>query len=301
MKYNYTSVIENKLQIFDACMQSKSYSKDTIRQNRNYVGIYLEWLSKEDLHANEVSYKELMDFIFQLKKEKSEKLVNRIVLAVRHYYKTLETDKNPAAGLYIRQRRSSILNDLVDYKKLLQLYNEYPRLDNRDKRNKVILGMLIHQGLSSREISLMRIQHVKIESRKLYVPEHSKANRRTLDLHADQLLELQAYLIKVRPQMLSGITDPDPLLAEKLFFSERGNQDMKNSLWHMFRAIKNRNPQIRSAKVIRSTVIAEWLKTTDIRMVQYMCGHKWVSSTERYNALNLEDLKEQLKKYHPLK
>ena len=76
---------------------------------------------------------------------------------------------------------------------------------------------------------------------------------------------------------------------------------MKNSLWHMFRAIKKRNPQIRSAKVIRSTVIANWLKTSDIRVVQYMCGHKWVSSTERYNALNLEGLKEQVRKYHPLK
>lgn len=75
---------------------------------------------------------------------------------------------------------------------------------------------------------------------------------------------------------------------------------MKNSLYHMSQAIKKTHPKVRSTKVILSTVIAEWLKTTDKRIVQYMYGHKWVSSIERYNTLNLEGLKEPLRKYHPL-
>ena len=83
--------------------------------------------------------------------------------------------------------------------------------------------------------------------------------------------------------------------------SENGNDNIKQSLYHMFRAIKKTHPKITSGKIIRSTIIAEWLKTKDIRIVQYMAGHRWVSSTERYNVFNLQELKDSLKKHHPLK
>ncbi|WP_222943951.1 hypothetical protein [Pedobacter sp. N36a] len=48
------------------------------------------------------------------------------------------------------------------------------------------------------------------------------------------------------------------------------------------------------------SVITEWLKEKDLRTVQYMAGHKYVSSTERYQTTTLEDLKEALNKHHPL-
>lgn len=38
-----------------------------------------------------------------------------------------------------------------------------------------------------------------------------------------------------------------------------------------------------------------------LRKVQYLAGHKYISSTERYQSSNLEDLKEDISKDHPLK
>jgi integrase/recombinase XerD len=32
-----------------------------------------------------------------------------------------------------------------------------------------------------------------------------------------------------------------------------------------------------------------------------MAGHRWVSSTERYQQNNLEDLQKEINRYHPLK
>jgi len=93
----------------------------------------------------------------------------------------------------------------------------------------------------------------------------------------------------------------NPIIKEKIFFNESGSKSLKNSMYHLFRSVNKLNPKISSGKVIRSTVIAEWLKGYDIRIVQYMAGHRWVSSTERYNVFNLEELKESLKKYHPMK
>jgi integrase/recombinase XerD len=69
-------------------------------------------------------------------------------------------------------------------------------------------------------------------------------------------------------------------------------------VWMMKRL---KHEKVKQASQIRASVIAEWTRRHDVRIVQYMCGHKYVSSTERYQATNLEDLQEQLRKYHPLR
>jgi len=79
-----------------------------------------------------------------------------------------------------------------------------------------------------------------------------------------------------------------------------GSLQLKNTLHHLFRSVKKKNPGISSAKQIRTTVITHWLKNHNLRQVQYMAGHKWVSSTERYQKNNLESLQSQLEKLHPL-
>jgi integrase/recombinase XerD len=47
-------------------------------------------------------------------------------------------------------------------------------------------------------------------------------------------------------------------------------------------------------------MITHWLKHYNLRQVQYMAGHKYVSSTERYQQNNLDKLQGQVEKYHPL-
>jgi integrase/recombinase XerD len=64
--------------------------------------------------------------------------------------------------------------------------------------------------------------------------------------------------------------------------------------------INRYEPRLNSMARIRASVITNWLKHYNLREVQYMAGHKYVSSTERYRTDNLEDLQKELEKYHPL-
>ena len=57
---------------------------------------------------------------------------------------------------------------------------------------------------------------------------------------------------------------------------------------------------MKSASQLRQREITEWLKVKDLRTVQYMAGHRYVSTTERYQSNNLEDLEEALNVHHPL-
>jgi len=306
--YKYKKEIEKKLKEFDKYLRKKKYAVDTIRQTRNYAGVYLEWLDKEEMRVEEIDYQAFTDFIFHLKKTKSTNLTKRIILAVRHYYESLEIDKNPASGIHIRGSIKSILNEIVPYSDLIELYETYQVLDDRAARNKVILGLLIYQGITTGELHQLEPRHIKSKEGKIYIP--GNGNGRTLTLEANQLLELQEYILEIRPRMLANVKayrpgrkveKIDPMINDKLFFSEQGSVSIKTSLYHMFRAIKKTHPKISSGKIIRSTVIAEWLKSKDIRIVQYMAGHRWVSSTERYNVFNLQELKDSLRKHHPLR
>ncbi len=69
----------------------------------------------------------------------------------------------------------------------------------------------------------------------------------------------------------------------------------------MNQALRRLNTKYKNTVQLRQSVITEWLKKKELRTVQYMAGHKYVSSTERYQTSNLEDLKEALNKHHPLK
>lgn len=137
------------------------------------------------------------------------------------------------------------------------------------------------------------------------------SNGRTLKLEAFQIIELHEYMTVTRVNILAGRTEERPGRKPKetktteqisqLFISMNGSENLKNSLLHFNYALRKLNPNYKNAVQIRQSVITQWLKEKDLRTVQYMAGHKYVGSTERYQTSNLEDLKDALNKHHPLK
>jgi integrase/recombinase XerD len=64
--------------------------------------------------------------------------------------------------------------------------------------------------------------------------------------------------------------------------------------------VRKINPGIINAKHIRASVITKWLKVYNLREVQYLAGHRYISSTERYLENDLEGLLEEVQQYHPM-
>ena len=68
----------------------------------------------------------------------------------------------------------------------------------------------------------------------------------------------------------------------------------------LMKELHKQNKQVESVKQIRASVITGWLKNYNLREVQYFAGHRYVSSTESYLINDLEDLKEDINRYHPI-
>ena len=68
----------------------------------------------------------------------------------------------------------------------------------------------------------------------------------------------------------------------------------------LVKSIQQIAPKIKDIQQIRSSVITNWLKVHNLRKAQYLAGHRYVSSTEAYQLNNIEELTEDIKKYHPI-
>ena len=282
-------------------LKKKGFTLSTIHQHINYAELFLEWMEQERLRVDQVRYNDLVVFSSQLKEKNfSTNYINRVLLSIRHYYNYLAGENsaitNPAVNFYLKGSIRRIIHDVVSYADLEKIYLNYRVKDKRDRRNKVILGVLIYQGVTTEELHRLEVGHVDLQEGMLYVPGSPRRNSRRLILQSVQVLELERYIKRIRPQLAkrSGPTD-------RLFISMEGSLNLKNSLHHMFRMLKRIYPEIKNAQQIRQSVVTHWLKTNNLREVQYMAGHRWVSSTERYQQNNLEDLQKEINRYHPLK
>lgn len=286
----------------------------TIAQHERYTLKYLQWLQTENMTATETRYQDVMAFIQHLQQQKQTiNYQNKVLVSLRHYYNYLQKKEghhsNPATGMKIQGMSRKIPYDLLDAEELQQLYDSYQTTDDRTRRNKIILGLLVYQAITAEELKQLEASHLKLREGKIYISGSDNRNSRILLLQPHQIIELHEYVTTIRINILQGNIignygrKPNKKTnnTEQLFISMNGSLQIKNSLLHLVKALKKINPKLRNAKHIRMSTIANWLKTNDIRKVQYMAGHKYVSSTERYQAVNLEDLQQLIQQHHPLK
>ena len=285
------------IQQFKNHLIKKNFTKETIRKYQNYLSVFLQFLQEENTEPEQAKYTDITDFIEYLKQqEKSTGDINRYLTTIRHYYNSLKINKNPAEGVILKGTKRNIPADLLEKEELKELYENYPVNDNRSKRNKVILGLLVNQAITTEELHKLEPKHLLLEKGKIIIPPTGKNKQRTLKLQANQILELHNYIENIRLEICKDVLHT----SKQVFVSITGNKNIKPSLYHMFRALKKTYPGIKNAKQIRRSVIVHKLKIQNLREVQYFAGHKRVSSTERYKLGNIEDLKKQVDKYHPL-
>jgi integrase/recombinase XerD len=300
---------------FTAWLKKRHFANDTIRAESNYTASFLAWMAQQQTQIPEVTYNELLTYIDHCTTQGDGKtLINRKLSAIRKYYDYLlyqgEALKNPATGLFIKNKQHTLPSNLLTPEELTAIYDNYQVTDLRSQRNKVIIGLLVYQALTREELEKLEITDIKLNAGKIEIPGGKHGNGRTLKLESIQMLDLQEYISTTRPAILKGEgiykigRKPDSINQEKaqrqLFISMHGSDNLKNSFLHLVYALRKLNPKLINAQQIRQSVITIWLKTKDLRTTQYMAGHRYVSSTERYQVNQLDDLQDALNQFHPL-
>jgi integrase/recombinase XerD len=155
---------------------------------------------------------------------------------------------------------------------------------------------MIWQGLGSSELKNLRVDDLKLREGKVYIAGDRRSNERTLKLESVQLLDLLEYLQKTRSYYQKNQTEQ----SDRVFITKRGGSDLNNRITALLKLLNSINPLITQAQQLRASVITYWLKNNNLRQTQYMAGHRYVSSTEAYLVNDLDDLMEDIGKFHPL-
>ena len=254
-------------------------------------------------HPKTATYSQILEYIGERRKYyKNTSSVSCTLHAIKHYYSYLvatdQRNDNPAKSIRLRdkQSRDIQLQDLFTAKELELLLERTERYQILKNRNRIILSLLIYQGLTNGEITALELKDIDLQQGTIFIKPGRKTNSRTLKLNARQMYFFMHYLNEDRPKLLKESTNK--LIVSKLGTAETGEgiSYLVETSKHLF-PNRNLNP-----KTIRQSVIANLLKQgNDLRIVQAFAGHKYPSATEKYKQTHLEELKNQVLKFHPLK
>lgn len=286
---------------FHEYLEHQGMTKKSIGSCEKVMRFFLTWLGNQNMEPEQASYADVLAYMKHCqKKGVTQRTIQNYLNMVRHLYTHLigqgQIEINPVTGIKIQGVKRKTLHHIFQPKELHALYNNYQDKGLKGKRNKVMLGLLVYQGLKTEELARLNAKDVKLKEGKIEIMGSRKSHARTLQLEPHQVLEIYDYVLQVRKEIMRKSGEE----TDKLFISTEGGSGVPNYMTQMMLKLRKQNGLVVNAKQLRASVISKWLKQYNLRQVQYLAGHRYISSTEAYKQNEMEGLSEEVNKFHPL-
>lgn len=283
-------------------LQENRYVKRSVENLVLAARRFLQWLEDENLDYKKCTYNDLLSMLKKYRDEKKSIIfMNRHLWGVRCFYGYLikkgKANYNPAANLHIKGEIKKLPKELVSREQLEEIYEQYQPATPVQKRNKVILSLFFYQGIIRQELDRLEPPDINLKKGTILIRKNSRLQRRIMDLEGHQILLFQEYLQEVRPKLL----ELKKKESDKLLVTIGESDTIVEMTRELLNELQAKYPELKSFQHVRMSLITHWVDEKNIREAQYMAGHNSIISTQRYLKVNLQDLKEQLRKYHPLK
>ncbi|TRW21461.1 tyrosine-type recombinase/integrase [Flavobacterium zepuense] len=253
--------------------------------------------------AKRYKYQQLVNYFAEVNQQYQNIQTRiKILSAIKRYYSYLvfteQREDHPCKTLTMKKGSSQAiqLQDLFSSSELEQLTQRENRYKLLESRNKILLGLLIYQGLTSDEIIRLDVDNIDLDIGTIDIKGSKKLNRRTLTLQGNQIQPLYRYINETRPAMQMVKTD-------KLILNKLGKPITVDGISAMIEPLNVLFPdRPLHPRSIRMSVISNWLneKKLPLEHVQELAGHKWPSTTEKYIKMDTLKQRELINKFFPL-
>lgn len=286
---------------FKKYLTAKGYANQYVKRSENIILQFQDWSNINKIDYKTADYNALMRYVehHQRQGNKTSTLKQKIKV-IGNYYEFIQRADNPATQIKLKGHLHKIPHHMLEESELLEIYKIQHSKGLIGKRDKVVLSLMIFQGVIANDLKAIELKDVDLLEGKIYIPSTRTTNSRTLDLKPQQLLLFQDYIAKVRRDILKEARAESDKFIVTMGFSTTNEERLQNLVNTIRNRIKLEFPKLKSTKQIRQSVITNWLNQYGLRQAQYMAGHRYVSSTERYNVEKEEGLKLELEKHFPI-
>ena len=308
---------------FKQYLKQQELSKTTIEAYHYNTLKFISFLDQTNTETENCSEKEIMLYLNHLQKKGLDNVTKKMQLySLKHFFNFLiatgRRPDNPVRKIKLQGTQKQKLYPILSPQELQSLYENYPVPKADDKRshhnwftnyklskerNKVIIGLIINQGITTAEISRILVEDLDLRNGKINIKGGRIGKDRTLELKSNQIIDLMEYQYKTRNELLKYYKEP----TKQLFLSTPASgQTQVNDVnaFNIFKRLtdelKQQNPKFINFLQVRASVITYWLKNHNLRQVQYFAGHKHILSTEMYLINDIDDLQKEIESYHPI-
>ncbi|PWW19223.1 tyrosine-type recombinase/integrase [Chryseobacterium sp. AG844] len=277
------------------------YAERTLVEKEKQIILWKNLCSRKQ-NFDKLGTQELLKMVELQQKKYTLITVNNQIRTIEQYFEYLQiTGKrkdHPLKDFRIKTPKRPLITGFLAEEELQNIEQEFREKKYKKgqfslfgKRNQIILGLMIYQGLSSGCLRALQVQNIDLEKGMIKVPKatENRLKERILPLKASQILELYKYITETRTELLQ--ISKTIKETEKLFII--GENTKFSSITKEIRKQIN----IESLQLIRNSRINLWLKQYNLREVQYKAGFRYLRSLEYFNQTELENLKQEIEKY----
>lgn len=287
------------------------YSPTAINGYETTIKRYLLTIGEK---AETATYTDVLDYIGLLREQNLHpKSLRNNLFAIKIYYWYLvsigKRNDHPCQYLNLKDQinRQIQVESLYPKEILEELYeNWHSKNQINQRRDKIIISLLIYQALLVLEIVQIKVEDLDLEKGSINIKGNIKNKGRTLALKPNQILLFHNYLKHdyknfQHKQTRAERSRSKPSKRQDYFLlSDDGVQLWQGGINRMINENRDKQNKLIPLK-IRQSVIAHLLKSeNDLRIVQQFAGHRRTASTEAYKQTGLEELKSAVERLHPL-
>jgi integrase/recombinase XerC len=296
------SNVNNSLKLFIEYLQiEKNYSQYTIEHYQHDIREFFMFMSEQGLNSlDDVEYSDTRIYLTKLfNQHLSRKSVARKISCMRSFYKFLLREKivgdNPFSLVSIPKLEKR-LPDFFYEEELAELFKACETDTALGKRNKALLELLYATGIRVGECCKIQMKDVDLSLSTVLVRGKRKKERYVpFGSFAHDALE--EYILNGRPDLQKLKEDHDYLFVNFRGgpLTDRGIREILNKLIEKSALTGKIHPH----KLRHSFATHMMSNGADMRTVQELLGHAFLSSTQVYTHVTKEHLRNIYMSHHP--
>jgi integrase/recombinase XerC len=273
----------------------KKYSPHTVKAYGIDIRQFQEYFAANRLELTKGNIRGFIAQVFSQSRNKAT--VARKIYAVRSFYgfqlKSGAVAHNPFDGVSSPKQDRKLPRILTE-NEMREFLDALPEENFLELRNKAMFEFLYATGLRISELTGLRAGDIRFAERLVRVLGKGRKER-IVPFHEQAAEVVGRYLQRLRLEF--------PAAQDLVFVNSRGGSLTPRSVERILKAVYHslvRSQHHVHPHLLRHSFATHLLQRgANLRVIQELLGHSSLATTEKYTTLNLGDLLQTYKKFHP--